>query len=107
MSEFTASGYDNTPDIYLANQEVGSVSELSDKALANQIFKFTSVLRQHGLMPRAFEGTERIMAHLTFEQRYREGFYDDAIAAHRAQEAPDVIEVAPDGEPALVSRELQ
>ena len=107
MSGFTTAGYENTPDIYLTNQEVGEFSMLDDAAITHKLHQYGSVMMQHGLSPRAFAGVERILAHLTFEQQYRAGFYDDIIAEHRAAEAGAVgaeAQLTPEDAPGLVSR---
>jgi hypothetical protein len=100
MSGFTTAGFENTPDIYLTNQEVGRFSELDDAAITYKLHQYGSVLMQHGINPRAFAGIERILAHLTFEQQYRAGTYDEVIAAYRGREAAEaaaeqVTEAAP------------
>lgn len=101
MSGFTSAGFENTPDIHLTNQQVGEFSMLDDAALAYKIQQYGSVLLQDGVNPRALAGAQRILTHLNFEQQYRAGVYDNAIARIRAEEA--AAELAPEDVPAALA----
>jgi len=92
MSGFTSAGYENTPDIYLTNQEVRNFSALDDAALTHMNQQYGDVLTQEGVNPRALAGAQRILTHLIFEQDYRAGNYDDAIARYRAREAAELTQ---------------
>lgn len=95
--------------IYLANQEVGKFSTLEDTAIENMLLKYGEVLLQIGVNQRAYDGAKRILAHLSFEQDYRNGNYDDVIERHRAEKA-----TAADGDfapvvvpPSLIARRVE
>jgi hypothetical protein len=108
MSGFTTAGYENTPDIYLTNQEVGKFSTLDDAALTHMLHQYGNVMLQHGLNPRAFAGVERILAHLTFEQQYRAGAYDNVIETYQAQEATEATaDLVSDDVPATLALRKQ
>lgn len=100
MSGFTGEGFNPFPNTHEDNQSVAEFSMLADEALTHKIGEYQAFVTREKAMPRAIEVGTRILDHLTFEQDYRNGAYDEAIEAARQQET-EVVHVA--GELALAN----